>query len=93
VLHEKALVLALGVSETLKFSHRGQIRFGQPPDENAVGHLLAPTGKHERMDAERSRHVLDQHARLLGELDGLQLELELVSLDSTGTRFRHRDLP
>ena len=93
MLHQKALVLALGVSQTLELSHGAEVWLGHSADENPVGHLLAPAGKHERVNAERSRYVLYEDPRLLGELDGLELELQSVLLDSLRTRFRHRCPP
>jgi hypothetical protein len=53
--------------------------------------LLAPLGQHERVDAQRLRHVLDQHPWLVAHLYGLELELKLVPGDLLRPGCSHID--
>ncbi|MCM5681575.1 hypothetical protein M8A51_18780 [Schlegelella sp. S2-27] len=77
----QALVLALDFTQPLQLGHLLLLHRLHLAHQFAVAHLLAPLRQHERVNAQGLGHVLDQHARLIAHLHGLELELDAVAID------------
>jgi hypothetical protein len=61
----------------------GRWCLGRTTSESAIACVLPPLGQREGMDLQRRGHRRQQHAGLLTQLDGRQIELVAVRADRT----------
>src|SRR6266496_4867882 len=90
MLHLQALELLLDLPQPPQLRHRAGIEWRGFTHQLAVAHLLAPARQHERMNAQRLGHVLDQNPRLVTHLHCPQLERSPVPMNLLRSRCTHR---
>src|SRR2546426_11352421 len=90
MLHLQAFELLLDLPQPPQLRHRAGVERRGFTHQLAVARLLAPARQHERMNAQRLGHVLDQNPRLVTHLHCPQLERSPVPMNLLRSWCTHR---